>query len=142
MPKELACSIHITDSSLLKYEFRIFRTTSNYADESQSSDFHEMVEEHLEQHRERSEECDQASSSSTSSTRKRKADEIDNKMSTLLDKYIANASDGRHTAFAQLIDKKLSSLPLELAERCEAQILNIIYSAAEKYHTESRPTNE
>ncbi|XP_055522383.1 uncharacterized protein LOC129716574 [Wyeomyia smithii] len=64
-------------------------STSNYTDASQSTDFHDMVEEHLERNPEGSEERDQTPFS-TPSTRKRKAEEIDNKMSTLLDKYIAD----------------------------------------------------
>ncbi|XP_062549900.1 transcription factor Adf-1-like isoform X2 [Armigeres subalbatus] len=112
------------------------KTTSNYVDtnaasSSQHTDFHEMVEEHLEEQQQTTE----APLQTPSSTRKRKADEIDHKMSSLLDRYIANA-DGKHTAFGQLVAHKLSYFSTEIANRVEAQILNVIYSATEEYRAE------
>lgn len=73
----------------------------------------------------------------TASTRKRKADEIDNKMSALLDKYISN-SDERNTSFGQFIDSKMAVLPIEDRERLEAQIVSLVYAAVEKHRATSR----
>ncbi|XP_062709729.1 uncharacterized protein LOC109428118 [Aedes albopictus] len=110
------------------------KTTANYDGPSTSehTEFHDMVEEHLELD-------SQGTPSRTPTSRKRKGDEIDDKMSSLLDKFMANSSnaDEKHATFGKLVACKLSKFPDHIADRVEAEILNVIYNAAENYRTET-----
>lgn len=109
------------------------KTTSNYdgPSSSQQTDFHNLVEEHLD------EESEGTPSRTPTSSRKRKADDVDDKMSALLEKYIENASNEKHSVFGKLVACELSKFPEHIAERVEAEILNVIYNANANYRAET-----
>ncbi|XP_029723787.2 uncharacterized protein LOC109622665 [Aedes albopictus] len=108
------------------------KTTSNYDGPGQT-DFHEMVEEHLQEHSEGT------LSGTPTSSRKRKADDIDEKMSSLLDKFITSNdnTNEKHAAFGKLVAHKLSLFPDHISDQVEAQILNVIYTTAENCRAET-----
>ncbi|XP_062565458.1 uncharacterized protein LOC134227796 [Armigeres subalbatus] len=98
-------------------------TTSNY--DTGTKELANMVEEYLEV------EEGTPEPPRSSMSKKRKADVLDDKMSAVLDRFMDEQTQLRHTHFAQLVNAKLSAMPIDKANRLEAAILNILYTVEE-----------
>nr|XP_029728545.1 uncharacterized protein LOC115266454 [Aedes albopictus] len=111
--------------SFLKDHLTRRATTSNYSKEQSSQD--NLQEEFLSESFDDTQEGATASGPASSTKRKRK-DDIDAKMSNILDTFIAN-DNNRYAQFAQHVASKLALLPLNVANQVEANIMRLIYDA-------------
>lgn len=112
---------HYESLSFLKDHLTRRTTSSNYTEEHASEEFlNESGED-------RGEDVQEASKTETASAKRKRKDDLDAKMCSIMDAYIA--SESRHTQFAQHVAAKLSTLPVVIANQLEAQIMRLIYDA-------------
>lgn len=108
---------HYESLSFLKDHLTRRTTSSNYTAEEASEEFVN----------ESGEDAQEGSKIETASAKRKKKDDLDAKMCSIMDAYIA--SESRHAQFAQHVAAKLSTLPIVIANQLEAQIMRLIYDA-------------